>query len=328
MCRVDHIARRSFDNRSFTLVSVTMATLSSRPLAERSPLAGLVAGWVGVAALLGLVCVAAAPAQELTPHLQYSAEMPPGAIGSWQLQRGGPLPGYFQPVQILAPAGTTVSAPVDGQFDDPQAAPRPLGLLIGSVYRLRVTNIPQQLGQEVFPTVELIDRLYTPRGQERRFAIPIELTQEDLNLAVAGHFVTRVIYLEDPQNATPAGQIGDSQNWFDAPVGRDPLAMADALGRPVAILRLGGRLPDAQNGPDGNFLYHCPPLVRTVAMSDQAVAAPEIAPHQPGTQQPTPAVQPGMPSTNRPGTMTPVPVAAPPLDRTTDARPWSAGEAR
>jgi len=34
------------------------------------------------------------------PHYQHHALMPPGAIGSAQLQRGMPWVGYFQPVEI------------------------------------------------------------------------------------------------------------------------------------------------------------------------------------------------------------------------------------
>ncbi len=77
-------------------------------------------------------------------------------------------------------------------------------MLIGAVYRLRVTNIRLAEGIEVFPTIEVIDRLYPPPGQECRFAIPVELTEEDLKLAIDGKFVTRVIFLEDPA-ARPAG---------------------------------------------------------------------------------------------------------------------------
>jgi hypothetical protein len=187
--------------------------------------------------------------------------MPPGAIGSQQLQRGGPLPGFFQPVEIKAPQGASISLAAAGQFDQPRANSRKAGLLIGAVYRLRVTNIRLAEGLEVFPTIEVIDRLYAPPGQERRFAIPVELTEEDLRLALDGKFVTRVIYLEDPRHALPARDIPSSQNWFEAAPGQDPLAIADGLGRPVAILRLGGRLPDDGDGMDASFLFGSPPLV-------------------------------------------------------------------
>ncbi len=217
---------------------------------------------VAMVALFSLAATAGSLAQEGEVHYLHQGVMPPGAIGSRQLRRGGPLPGFFQPVEIKAPKGALVSLATGGQFDAPQAAPAGVGLLIGQVYRLRVTNIPVNLGLELFPTIEIIDRLYAPRGQESRFAIPVELTQQDLRLAMDGKFVTRVIYLEDPQTALPVREDPRVQNWFDVGPRRDPLAVADSLGRPVAILRLGARLPRDQQGPDTGFLFGCPPWVK------------------------------------------------------------------
>src|SRR5688572_900191 len=152
----------------------------------------LASPWAVLAWCLG----AASPlwAAEPDVHYRHHAAMPPGAIGAWQLQRGGPLPGYFQPVEIRAPAGAAVSLVTSGQFEPPQPAPMLAGLLIAPVYRLRVTGIPFHEGAEVFPTIELIDRIYPPPNEIWRFPIPIELTQQDLELALAGKFVTRVIY--------------------------------------------------------------------------------------------------------------------------------------
>jgi hypothetical protein len=209
-----------------------------------------------------LACLGATAlwAQEANVHYLHHGVMPPGAIGSQQLQRGGPLSGFFQPVEIKAPAGASISLAVSNAFDDGAAAPRRVGLLIGSVYRLRVTNIPQAEGLEVFPSIEVIDRLYTPTEQQQRFAVPIELTRDELQMAIDGKFVTRVIYLEDPLRALPVRSDPQAQSWFEVGPGRDPLAVADALGRPVAILRLGGRLPD--QGPDPTFFYGSPPFVQ------------------------------------------------------------------
>ena len=201
------------------------------------------------------------PAQQPPVHYLHQGVMPPGAIGSRQLQRGGPLPGFFQPVEIKAPPGALVSLAVANQFDEPQPAPRKAGLLIGAVYRLRVTNIRLAEGAEVFPTIEVIDRLYAPPDQQRRFAIPVDISEEDLKLAIDGKFVTRVIYLEDPRHALPARDNPQSQNWFEAAPGQDPLAVADGLGRPVAILRLGARLPDQGEAMDPSFFFGSPPLM-------------------------------------------------------------------
>jgi hypothetical protein len=193
-------------------------------------------------------------------HYWHAGVMPPGAIGGRQLQRGGPLPGFFQPVEIKAPPGVSISLAVANQFLPPQEAPRRVGLLIGSVYRLRVTNIPlpQAEGMELFPTIEIIDRTYAPADQQVRFAVPVVIDPQDIELALQNKFVTRVIYLEDPHNALPT-RSDNGQPWFEVAPNRDPLAAADALGRPVAILRLGARVPG--QGPDPNFYFGSPAWV-------------------------------------------------------------------
>jgi len=211
--------------------------------------------------LLAVACLAAGGrAQEPVVHYWHQGAMPPGAIGSQQLQRGGPLAGFFQPVEIKAPSGASISLAVANQFGPALKVPCRLGLLIGSVYRLRVTNLPlpQAEGMEIFPTIEIIDRTYAPTDQQVRFAIPVEIAAQDIELALQGKFVTRVVYLEDPRHAVPT-RSGADQPWFDVEPGRDPLAVADEWGRPVAILRLGARVPD--QGPDPNFYFGSPAWV-------------------------------------------------------------------
>lgn len=224
--------------------------------------------------MAAFVCLATCSlwAQEPRVHYMYPQGLPPGAIGGQQLQRGGPLPGYFQPVEIRAPQGVQISLAEGGRFSDPQKTPLRVGLLVGHVYRFAAVNVPLRAGVAVFPTIEMINRLYTPRGQELRFPVVIELTQEDLELAVQGKFVTRVVYLEDPNQALPARQDKEHQTWFDVGAGQDPLAAADAMGRPMAIVRLGGRVPEQQDAPDATFLFGCPPVMRLAPCPDAAPA--------------------------------------------------------
>ena len=244
--------------------------------------------------LLAVLCLAeSGRAQEPAVHYWDRGTAPPGAIGSRQLQRGGPVAGFFQPVEIKASPGVSISLAVANQFGPPQPAPRRVGLLIGSVYRLRVTNIPlpQAEGLEIFPTIEIIDRTYAPVDQQVRFAIPVELNLQDIELAMKGKYVTRVIYQEDPRNALPSrGNGNNGQSWFEVGPHRDPLAVADELGRPVAIVRLGARAPD--QGQDPNFYFGSPAWVayppRTAAQAKPLRETPPARPAAPAGKKAQP----------------------------------------
>ena len=87
-----------------------------------------------------------AAAQERPVHWLNAGAMPPGAIGSLRLHRGGPLSGYFQPVRIRAPQGARIALAMEGGFSNAQSSDALVGMLIGPVYRLQVTDIPNNRG--------------------------------------------------------------------------------------------------------------------------------------------------------------------------------------
>src|SRR5688572_10446062 len=128
-----------------------------------------------------LICLAlATPAfgQDRPVHWRHAGAMPPGAIGRQRLMRGGPLSGYCQPVEIRAPQGARIAPALGNGFDKAQPTRLLVGLQIGPIYRFKVTEIPGHPGVEVFPTVEMVDRMYPPPGQALRFPVPVELTQD------------------------------------------------------------------------------------------------------------------------------------------------------
>ncbi|HZN35302.1 MAG TPA: hypothetical protein VFB80_15845 [Pirellulaceae bacterium] len=213
-----------------------------------------VAAWLAASAMGLPVASAQGPW-----HYLNKADMPPGAIGLRQLQRGGPLPGYFQPVEVTAPAATLLSVVSEGEFSEAKREKLLAGMLIGQVYRLKVSNIPGREGTEIFPTIEVIDRLYPPPGQAARFPIPVELTEEEIKMAVDGRYVLRVIYVEEPRTALPLRDQPGRQRYFEIRPGDDAMETADRLGRPVAILRMGSRVP-LPDEDQSHFLYHQPPV--------------------------------------------------------------------
>lgn len=211
---------------------------------------------VGLISFLGATAAAQSPTEKF--HYFQRSDMPPGTVGSAQLLRGGPVVGYFQPLEISGPKGLQVALAQSGQFLETLEAPVRAGMLIGSVYRIRVTQIPNLEGQELYPTIEVIDRLYAPDERAHRFPIPVVLDQEDLEAALSGRMVTRVIYVEDNELAPPVSDKPGEQRVMDSPDYDDPLRLADQMGRPVAIVRIGSRVPDSQSSMD-HFLFGSPP---------------------------------------------------------------------
>lgn len=212
-------------------------------------------------ALLAIVLLAgAAGAQPPVIHYPQRADLPPGAVGQHQLLRGGPLPGYFQPVRVYAPSGAKVALSADGTFFPPESSETQAGMLIGAVYRLKVSEIPRYEGLEVFPTVEVINRLYPPPGEELQFPIQVEIAYDDILAALNGRFVTRVIYLENPEIARPERDDPENQSFFDVLPTEDPLLAADRLGKPMAILRIGSRVPTPDE-LDMQFFFGNPALM-------------------------------------------------------------------
>ena len=170
------------------------------------------------------------------------------------------MSGYNQPVEIRVPEGVQIGLANGGHFNQPQPGNPLVGMQVGCVYRLQVTGLFERPGTVVYPTIELIDRLYPPQGQALKFPVPIDITAEDLELAARGMYVTRVIYVEDPNQALPNEQLDNQTNWVEARPEEDPLQVADAAGRPIAILRLGGRdLSQAQGQVIAT--YGSPPVI-------------------------------------------------------------------
>ncbi len=119
-------------------------------------------------ALICITVVFAVPTAAQEPsslhdqHFRDSGFHPPGQIGQGLLSRGGPIPGYFQPIEFRAPQGTQIAFVANGRFGPSLLAPTKAGMLIGAVYRLKITNIPELEGIEVFPSIEVINRIYPP----------------------------------------------------------------------------------------------------------------------------------------------------------------------
>ncbi len=204
----------------------------------------------GIVCLFSLVAIglnanATDPSQYLSSagqHRVFSADAQPGMIGYGRSLGHGPIAGYFQPVAFTGPDGVQFALSQGGTFVSPEDHLM-AGLQIGRVYRMRMTGLPDAEGAELYPSVEVIDRTYPPPGLETTYPIQIVLDRADIDEAMAGRMVTKVIYLEDPQTAFAEQEKPDTGRVIDVGLPHDPLEVADRFGRPVAIVRIGTLAP-------------------------------------------------------------------------------------
>ncbi len=146
-----------------------------------------------------------------------------GFIGpdGMQIRWDASMPGGFDSSPLVAP----------GRYDFPQ----------GAIYRLKLTDIAGREGIELYPSLEVAP--VTPRTAAylAHNAVPFQITEEDLDQVTTGNFVTKVVYLPDPdyQELAVAGVETLVSTRLDP--GCDPVVEADRRGSILAIIRIGNK---------------------------------------------------------------------------------------
>jgi uncharacterized repeat protein (TIGR01451 family) len=177
--------------------------------------------WVPVV-LASLAALAAAP----------MVSAPPGRAGS---------PLLF--VRFLGPPGLRATFYQGGPRGRAFDAPVVVGMRPGYLYRIQLSNMPRHPGISIFPTVEVRGSLcLPPRLSAASYPAPVVLTEEDIESVLAGNMVSKVVYLEHPERAVPALVPPDLPIENVLPPGHDLLTEAHDRGRPMLIIRMGGRL--------------------------------------------------------------------------------------
>ncbi|MEM9351887.1 MAG: hypothetical protein AAGA92_02650 [Planctomycetota bacterium] len=174
---------------------------------------------------------------------------PPGA------GMGGP--GSTSQIAFLGVEGGQVAWDVSGRslFDSaPLVMPGRQNFPQGSIYRLKLTSIPDRPGVELYPTIEVAP--VTPRTDAflAHSPVPIQFTDEDLDQVLSGNYVTKVIYLPDPEFQELALSGVETLVSTRLDPGVDPIHEADRRGSILAILRIGNldlQLPGQMMGGGG-----------------------------------------------------------------------------
>jgi uncharacterized repeat protein (TIGR01451 family) len=126
-------------------------------------------------------------------------------------------------------------------------APMVVGLRPGYVFRFELTGLPYNARQSLYPEVELHGVLVPRPGMKYMdYPIPLFFTQTDIDQALKGVLITKVIYLEDPEKAIPITIQSDFPVETPDGTEREAINNAQENGRLMAIIRLGNRKPTLQ----------------------------------------------------------------------------------
>ncbi len=157
-----------------------------------------------------------------------------------------------QVVRFSVPPGAKLE--VLGPAPDPSIIPEAdvngltVGLRVGVSYRLKLSNLENAPGVDLYPMVELVGHLHRPTSIDPlKFPIRIPFTEDDAeDAAVRGRMVTSVVYLEAPDQALPVSLPKDQVPVVTLSAVESPLKIAPALGRVMAIIQVGGRAPTVE----------------------------------------------------------------------------------
>ncbi|WP_153556994.1 hypothetical protein [Roseimaritima sediminicola] len=182
----------------------------------------------------------------------------PGGPGGGMMGPGGMPMGPPPTVQVTfsKPESMHVRYSISGPgtFDsEPLVVPARQNFPQGGLYRLKVTNIINREGVELYPTLELAFANPRTGAYLAHNAIPVQFTEEDLDQVLTGNFVTKVIYLPDPDFQGPALAGIDTLVSTRLDPGVDPIVEADRRGSILAIIRLGDKDIEMAQGIDAGY---------------------------------------------------------------------------
>lgn len=206
------------------------------------------------------------PASPMTmngpPAMYAPGGSPGGAFAAEQCQyceEGGYLPGggggaATSQIAFVGQEGLLISWDVTGQqhFDSaPLAVPGRQDFSQGAIYRLRLSDIPGRPGVTLYPTLEVAP--VTPRTDAylAHAPVPVQFTEEDFDQVLSGNFVTKVVYLPDPEFQELALSGVETLVSTRLEPGVDPVSEADMRGSILAVLRIGSKDLGGPGSNDG-----------------------------------------------------------------------------
>jgi hypothetical protein len=219
----------------------------------------------GVSLLMATMAIAGCSGvcKKNLPPAQMMLEPGPGVGGPGPgisvYQPMPPVPPLASQIYFVSPEGMHVEWEVGmpGQFSSvPLVVPARYNFPQGAIYRLKLTDIPGREGVELYPTLEVGPAMPRTQAFLAHNAIPVQFTEEDFDQVMSGNFVTKVIYLPNPEyQALALGGVETLVSTRLEP-GVNPIIEAERRGAILAVVRVGNKdleVPTEEMVPEGEI---------------------------------------------------------------------------
>jgi len=214
---------------------------------------------IAIAALLTTGC--GTMQQHNLPPAEQLAHQGPGV--------DGPGPGVLmpqqRPVAMMMPQGpATAGMSIQAIFNNPDGmqidldktgngsysgqsliAPARFDFQAGAnsnTIRIKLSRIPDHEAVELFPTIEVAPINPRTAAYLDHMVVPVQFTNADFDHVASGNYVTKVIYLPDPEFQDLALANVETLVSPRLDPGDDPIVEADRRGSIMAIIRMGNKV--------------------------------------------------------------------------------------
>jgi hypothetical protein len=270
----------------------------------------------GVVQAGGVISPAGVPFQPVAPGAGLMPPPPPGAVAAVGALTGGTgnrFAGQRTEVRFVGPAGMKISwfagaGAAKSFVANTMVAPTRYNFVQAAVYRLKLSNIPQHPGLDLYPTLEVVPSNKVTDQFLAHSAVPIRFTDEDFDQVAAGNYIIKVIYLPLPayQDMVTIGPDEIVSTRLEP--GVDPIAEAHRRGNILLVIRLGNINLEAPNTPP----LEAPGQYGPGGMSHGHDMMPHgmMPPQMPDGSMPH-SMMPAGPAGNMPSSLPPAPTGIP-----------------
>jgi hypothetical protein len=164
----------------------------------------------------------------------------PGVLNPIGMASAGSFTGRTTQIKFVEPEGMSIGWQIAGGYAENQVSvPGRFSFRQGASYRLKLSNIPDREALTLYPTLQVYPAHPQTEAYLSHSCVPVQITDEDLDQIQANNFVTKVIYLPDPQHQELAIAGVETLVSTRLDPGLDPVAEADRRGTILAVIRCG-----------------------------------------------------------------------------------------